>query len=35
MGIPANFIVMADHVRLLITVGGDLTIQKAMQSLQP
>ena|SRR5215831_17004181 len=29
-----DFVVMPDHVHLLITVGGDLTIEKAMQYIK-
>ena len=29
-----DFVVMPDHVHLLITVGGDMTIEKAMQFIK-
>jgi putative transposase len=29
-----DFVVMPDHIHLLITVGGDMTIEKAMQFIK-
>jgi len=29
-----DFVVMADHVHLLMTVGGDMTIERAMQFIK-